>query len=140
MPVPEKNLGGPEKGVPGTERSEIEALREKIERIEARLEKEAVPEEKEKIAKQEIKTYLREMQQMPPTAAPLATRDEAEEIKKFPPSQQVGALISLVFEKGLPEAISVAKNLNNPAILDEFHDILIDRYHKILIEKKILKP
>ena len=77
---------------------------------------------------------------MPATAAPLATRDEADEIKKFPPSQQIGALVSLVFEKSLSEAVQVAKNLDNPAILDEFHDILADRYYKILIDKKIIKP
>jgi len=144
MALPEKNPGpeGPilEKGMPEAERLGIEELREKVEKLEERLEKERVPEEKEKMVKQEIKTYLREMQQTPPTAPPIATRDEAEEIKKFPPSQQVGALISLVFEKGLPQAISVARDLNNPAILDEFHDILIDRYYKMLIEKKILKP
>jgi len=102
--------------------------------------KESVPEEKEKVVKQEIKEYLQELQQTPPTAAPLATRDETDEIKKFPASQQVGALVSLVFEKSLNEAIQVAKELNNPAILDEFHDILADRYYKELIEKKIIKP
>jgi len=139
MPVPEKNLG-PERAVPERERSEIEVLREKVEKLEEQLEKEGVPEEKEKMVKQEIKTYLQEMQQTPPTAPPIATRDEVKEIKKFPPSQQVGALVSLVFEKGLPEAISVARDLNNPAILDEFHDILADRYYKVLIKKKILKP
>ena len=135
----EKNLG-PERAIPEAGRAEIEILRERVEKLEAELKKERVSEEKEKIVKQEIKTYLQEMQQTPPTAAPLATRDETEEIKKFPPSQQVGALVSLVFEKGLPQAIAVARDLNNPAILDEFHDILIDRYYKILIEKKILKP
>lgn len=139
----EKNYGPegiPEKGIPEIEHPEIEELKAKVERLEARLEKEKAPEGKEKMVKQEIKTYLREIQQTPPTAAPLATRDEADEIKKFPPSQQVGALVSLVFEKGLKEAISVAKDLNNPAILDEFHDILADRYYKELVEKKILKP
>jgi len=48
-------------------------------------------------------------------------------------------LVSLVFDKGLPQAISVATALNNQAILDEFHDILVDRYYQILIEKGILK-
>ena len=136
----EKNYQGPEKTAPEKAFPEIEALRERVEKLEAQLKKEKIPEEKEKIVKQEIKSYLRELQQMPSTAAPLATRDEANEIKKFPASQQVGVLISLVFEKGLPQAISVARALNNPAILDEFHDILIDRYYKILIEKEILKP
>lgn len=138
----------PEKIAPG---AEIEALRERVEQLESQLKKEqpSVSPEKEpfdtaqgreKAVKQEIKTYLRELQQIPNTAAPLATRDEAKEIKKFPASQQVGALVALVFEKGLDEAISVARQLNNPAILDEFHDILADRYYKELVEKKILKP
>ena len=135
MAIPEKNLG-PER----PPQPEIEALKERVEKVEGGLEKEQVPEEKEKVVKQEIKEYLKEMQRMPSTAAPLATRDEADEIKKFPPSQQVGALVSLVFEKSLNEAISVARQLGNPAILDEFHDILADRYYKILIEKKIIKP
>lgn len=151
-PLPKKNLGGPEgtapekdpeKDAPPRERPEIEILRERIEKLEAELKKEKVPpvpQEKEKMVKGEIKAYLREMQRIPPTAAPLATRDEADEIKRFPPSQQVGALISLVFEKGLPEAISVARNLNNPAILDEFHDTLVDRYYQELVEKKFIQP
>lgn len=86
----------------------MQELKARLERLEAHLERKPVPEGKEKIVKQEIKTYLRELQQTPSFAPPPATRDEAEEIKKFEPDQQVGALISLVFEKGLLEAISVA--------------------------------
>ncbi|MBI2041657.1 MAG: hypothetical protein HYT20_01380 [Candidatus Nealsonbacteria bacterium] len=121
---------------------EIEALKERVMQLETRLKKEqpfVSPEKKEEKVKQDIKDYLQELQQIPSTAAPLATRDEAKEIKKFPASQQVGALVSLVFEKGLDAAVSVAKELNNPAILDEFHDILADRYYKELVEKKIIK-
>jgi SMC interacting uncharacterized protein involved in chromosome segregation len=136
--MPEEKLQ-PEQMVPG---AEIEALRERVEQLETQLKKEqppVSPEEEEKAVKQEIKTYLRELQKMPATAAPLATRDEAKEIDTFPASQQVGALVSLVFEKGLGKAISVARQLDSPAILDEFHDILADRYYKELIEKKIIK-
>ena len=133
-------MARPEKIIPSPE---IEALRERVEQLESQLKKEqppVSPEAEEKAVKQEIKSYLQELQQIPATAAPLATRDEADEIKRFPLSQQIGVLISLVFEKGLEEAISVAKELNNPAILDEFHDILVDRYYKELIEGKIIKP
>lgn len=135
--VPEQ--GPPEKGFSQTEQPDIEQLKEKVEQLEAQLKKERAPEEKEKIVKQEIEKYLTKMQKMPTFAAPKVVRDETKEIKKFPSTQQVGALVSLVFDKGLKEAISVAKDLNNPAVLDEFHDILIDRYYKILIEKGILK-
>lgn len=96
--------------------------------------------EKENIVKKEIKNYLEELQKLPSFASPTKVRDEAKEIKNFSPPQQVGALIALVFEKGIKEAISVAKALDNPAILDEFHDVLVDRYYQILVEKGILKP
>jgi hypothetical protein len=120
---------------------EIKELKERIEKLEAQLKKEKIPipEEREKIIKQEIKTYLRELQKLPPFAPPPVIRDEAEEIAKFPLAEQVGALVSLVFEKGLRQAISVAKALKNPAVLDEFHDTLVDRYYDVLIKKKILK-
>jgi hypothetical protein len=49
-------------------------------------------------------------------------------------------LISLVFEKGLKEAISVARHLQNPAILDEFHDTLVDQFYEKLVREKIIKP
>ncbi len=142
MAISEKQFRQGEAGPEKMEQPEIEVLRERVEKLEAQLKKEmpAIPEEKERIVKQEIKEYLQELQQTPTTAAPLAARDEVDEIKKFPSNQQVGALISLVFEKGLPEAIAVAKNLNNPAIMDEFHDILVDRYYQTLIEKKIIQP
>jgi len=119
--------------------AEIKELKERIDKLESQLGKEKVPGDKEKMVKQEIKSYLQELQKTPPTAPPVATRDEAEEVRKFPANQQVGALISLVFEKGLKKAISVANDIDNPAILDEFHDTLVDRYYKELIEGKIIK-
>jgi len=134
----EKNFQ-PEKMTPG---AEVEVLRERVEQLESQLKKERPsisPEKEERVVKQEIKSYLKELQQTPTVATPLAVRDEAKEIKKFPSSQQVGALVSLVFEKGLEEAISVAKGIDNPAILDELHDILVDRYYGELVEKKIIK-
>ena len=118
--------------------SGIKELEKRIEKIETKLEKEKIP-EKEKVIKKEIKTYLEKFQKMPVSSLPLVERDEVKEIKKFPAAQQVGALISLVFEKNLKKAISLARALNDPAILDEFHDVLVDRYYKILIEKKIIK-
>lgn len=119
---------------------EIKELQRRIEKIENILEKTESVKEREEIVKNEIKKYLEDLQKMPSFAIPTKARDEAEEIKKFPPPQQVGTLIALVFDKGLEEAISVAKALNNPAILDEFHDTLVDRYYDVLIEKGVLKP
>lgn len=118
---------------------EIQEIKERLKKLEDQLEKEKVPEEKEKMVKQEIKNYLQELQKTPSFASAPSVRDETKEIKKFEPSQQVGVLISLVFEKSLTEAISVAQQLNNPAILDEFHDTLVDHYYEMMIKKGILK-
>ena len=47
---------------------------------------------------------------------------------------QVKVLSDIAFEKGLDAAIEEAKKLNNPHILDEFHDILVDELYKKLVE------
>lgn len=131
--------GAVEKQATGENLAEVIELRKRLEKLETRLEKESTSQEKERLAKQEIKAYLQELQQVPLSPTPTKIRDEADEIKVFEPSQQVGALITLVSEKGLNEAISVALALENPAILDEFHDTLVDHYYQILLEKEIVK-
>lgn len=119
---------------------EIKEMEERIKKLESRLEKEKSSENKERAVKQEIKTCLEEWQQTPSFASSLDVRDESKEIAEFEFSQQVGTIVSLVFEKGLSEAISVAREINNPAVLDELHDALVDRYYKMLKEKGILEP
>jgi len=121
------------------EQEEILKLKERIEKLGTKIEKEKTEEEKERLIRQEIKKYLQELQKTPSFVSPVANRDEAEEISQFEPSQQVGALVSLVFQKGLIPAISVARQIDNPAILDEFHDTLVDHYYQALREKGFLK-
>ena len=118
---------------------EIFELKARLEKLEKKIEQEKIVENKEAIIKQEIKNYLEDLQKSPSFAAPVKTRDETEEIQKMEPDQQVGALISLVFEKGLLQAISLAQSLNNPAILDEFHDTLVDYYFELMVKKGIIE-
>lgn len=130
---------GFEKNFSRKEAAEIAQLKGRIKKLEAQLERQESREEKEKIIKKEIKSYLQELQKTPRFAPPTVSRDELKEIKQFSPDQQVGALIALVFEKGLNYGLSIAQALDNPAVLDEFHDVLVDRYYQMLVEKKILK-
>jgi len=118
--------------------SELEKLRKRIEKLEGKIEKKE-KKERERIIKEEIKKYIKASQKTPSFAPPAKLRDEAQEIEKFSRPEQVGALISLVFEKGLAYAVSVAQNLKNPAVLDEFHDTLVDCYYEILLKEGILK-
>jgi len=120
------------------ENQEILEIKERLQNLEEQLKKEKQFENKEKLIKQEIKSYIQEFQKSPSFISPVQTRDEADEIKKMEPDQQVGALISLVFEKGLPQAIAIIRSLDNPAILDEFHDTLVDHYFELMVQKGII--
>ena len=137
--MPQNQFSQEKKAGSLAESLQIKELQAKVEKLEGQLEHEQSAEKKEQIVKDEIKNYLQELQQTPPSAAPVATRDESEEISKFPANQQVGALLSLVFEKGLEQAVAVAKSLGNPAIMDEFHDLLVDQYYEELLKQKIIK-
>jgi len=44
----------------------------------------------------------------------------------------------LVFEKGLKEAVDIVNKLNNPALLDAFHDGLVDCFYEELKKRKII--
>jgi len=121
---------------------EIVELKKRIAELEyrARVGEGVVNEaEQKQEVKREIKKYLEEAQQTPSSVTLATTREEVREIRKMEPSQQIGALVSLAFEKDLKTAVQVAKDTDNPAILDEFHDTLIDHYYQALIDKGILK-
>lgn len=123
----------------GPKEEELAEIKEKIEGSAINLEEEKSP-EKEQAIKEQIKQYVQSAQPADDTSQmPLSKRDDAREIRKFPEKQQINALVSLVFEKGLKNAVSVAKSIDNPAVLDEFHDILIDKYFEELIKRKIIK-
>lgn len=123
----------------GPKEEEIAEIKAKIEGSSIDLEKEKTP-EREQAIKEQIKEYVKTAQPADDSSQlPLSKRDEAREIKKFPEKQQINALVSLVFEKGLKQAVSIAKAIDNPSVLDEFHDVLIDRYFDELVKRKIIK-
>jgi len=115
---------------------EIEGLRERISEKESEFEVED-PETKKEIIKDEIKGKLRELQSF--SDIPLSARDEVREISKFSDKEQVEALVSLVFEKGLIEAVSVSQRIDNPAVIDDFHNILTNKYYEMLVNQGIIK-
>jgi hypothetical protein len=52
--------------------------------------------------------------------------------------EQVKTLCDLAFQKGVEAALKAAQELNNPYVLDEFHDALVDQlYDRLISEKKI---
>jgi hypothetical protein len=68
-----------------------------------------------------------------------AVQQQAQKLKDEPKERQIELLTQMAFDKGVVEAVGVAKNLNNPYLLDEFHDVLVDRLYGKLVEKGKLK-
>lgn len=53
---------------------------------------------------------------------------------------KVQELINIVFDKSVDEGIKMAVNRNNPALLDAFHDVLVDELYNTLLERRKIQP
>ena len=76
------------------------------------------------------KEVVKEIEPAIPT--PVQPTDDSTEDSKS--EEQVKILREIAFEKGIDEAIEEAKKLDNPYLLDEFHDDLVDKFYKKLVE------
>lgn len=48
---------------------------------------------------------------------------------------KVQDLVNLAFNKGLAEAVKKVSKMNNAALLDAFHDVLVDQLYDVLVER-----
>lgn len=64
---------------------------------------------------------------------------KAGELKLLGEEEQVKHLSDLAFHKGIGHAVEVAQNLDNPYLLDKFHDTVIDRLYQELVKRGMLK-
>ena len=48
-------------------------------------------------------------------------------------------LVNVAFERGLVDAITLARAMNDPYMLDAFHDLLVDTLHTELVKKHELE-
>lgn len=62
---------------------------------------------------------------------------EQDHVKQHAP--EVEALIQIAFERGIMAAIGAAKAKNDPHLLDDFHDALIDRFYEELVKAGKIK-
>ncbi len=141
-------------------------LEEEISKLEKKLteEKKAFGEEKKSEAKEKLKEiYQSELKKekleqdelketeifkkeqpgigtsAPQTKTQKQVSDDAGKIKKMDQKNQIKTLIKLVFAKNLAYAVKVARNLDSPYVLDEFHDTLVDEHYEEMVEKKKIK-
>lgn len=126
---------------------EIETLSQKLEEKKSLLAKEQkfLPQEKKEIVTKEV---IREHLEKTPII-PISSRKKIsitpqilpsgkislKDLKKFPKEKQLEILISLALFHSLSQAVSLAKQLADPFLLDEFHDLLVDRFYQELVKR-----
>lgn len=116
-----------------------EQLRERaLELYEQKIapEKEREISEKEKALKEEIKKIAKT------APAPHAQNEVAKQINELltlDDREQLSELVKLVYTKDALFAVKVAQGLQNPLIVDTFHDLLAsdEMYYKLLKEEKL---
>lgn len=133
---------------------ETPKLQEEVIELEEKLaeKKRALIEKKEvdKHDKELIKEIIKEKVEIPkptkvtpapaPTAPSKVIVKKVKELKGEKKERQIELLTDLAFDKGVVHATEVAKKLDDPYILDKFHDTLVDELYNYLIEQKKLKP
>ena len=68
-----------------------------------------------------------------------AAQQQVQKLKDEPKERQIELLTQMAFDKSVIEAVGVAKGLDNPYLLDEFHDALVDKLYNKLVEQGKLK-
>ena len=111
--------------VPAGETREEIPQRE-IERIR---EKEKIPEKKQKVSGKPKKSKKQKDD----------LYQDLQSIMSMDKPKQIKALVYISFKKGIKNAVAVAKQLDDPYLLDEFHDTLVDELYDYLVKKKKLK-
>ena len=96
------------------------------------------PEAGKEILKEAVRERIQNAQPIP-LAQQQVVVQTAQQIKAQPKERQIGLLTQMAFDKGVVEAVEVAKKIDNPYLLDEFHDVLVDELYNKLVEQGKLK-
>ena len=65
----------------------------------------------------------------------LAGKISLKDLKSLSPEKQLDILIGIALSESIFEAANLAQQLDNPYILDEFHDTLVDRFYDELVKR-----
>lgn len=74
-----------------------------------------------------------------PAPAPASSPEELKKIKGLSQPSQLKMLVEIAFDKGIHQAVYLARSLDNAYLLDEFHDAVIDELRERLVEAGKLK-
>ena len=126
---------------------EISAIEQKLAEKKAELNKE----ELHAAVKEQIQEKAPEYQPSTPSAS-VTDGSQNQALPATPPptanvpaylsdelKNKVQELVNIAFTQSIADAVKAATKLNNPALIDAFHDILVDQLYNTLVERGKLK-
>lgn len=90
------------------------------------------PEKQKEILKDVVSEKI---QTIRPSQVNQQVAQKIQELQEQSKERQIQILTEMAFEKGVVYAVEIAKNLDNPYLLDEFHDVLVDQLYNKLVEE-----
>jgi hypothetical protein len=100
--------------------------------------KEIGPEKGKEILREVVSEHIQEAHAVSSSNQQVISQN-ASQIKDQPKERQIQFLTDLALEKGITEAVHVAKSLENPYLIDELHDSLVDNLYNQLVKEGKLK-
>ncbi|PIR41688.1 MAG: hypothetical protein COV30_02495 [Candidatus Yanofskybacteria bacterium CG10_big_fil_rev_8_21_14_0_10_37_15] len=90
---------------------------------------------------EKIQRHIPAYQPAQPVPAPTTTKKSVDDLSYNDPqlADKVQEFVNVAFNKGLDDAIKSVDKSGNPALIDAFHDVLVDRLYDILLERKKLE-
>mgnify|MGYP001590399702 CR=1 FL=1 len=132
---------------------EIQALQQQLKEKKGALQEtqppapEEVPTDKEvlrQVIGEKIKEQAPDYQPVPLPAAPavpgLSVQAGAPAYLDPVLQPQVQRLVAVAFSKGLQVAIKEAVGTQNAALIDAFHDVMVDQFFDELVKRKLVEP
>lgn len=116
---------------------QLEAKKAALEHDKTEVSAEGGPSEKEilhEVVGQKIQEHIPAYS--PTTQVPVSSTPQPPSYLSQELKDKVTEIINLVFAKNLDEGIAEAGKSGNPALLDAFHDMLVDELYDQLIEKR----
>lgn len=127
------------------EQESIQTLEEEIRSLEEKLAARKMEGKEEKevfrdVLREHVETAKKSVSS-PTSAVSLhdyaaKAKNTADDLREKEHREQVEALVEIALAKGTLAAISAARHLDNPHLLDDFHDMLVDEYYEKLIQAR----
>ena len=70
-----------------------------------------------------------------PTPLVATGKVTAQDLQQLPKEKQLDILVGIAMMQSIPESVSLAQATDNPYILDELHDVLVDKFYSELVKR-----